>query len=138
MAKAKKAAPKKSSSKKMTVQQRIAQMEERIKMLESALTSTAELVEVTATITYEVKFFGGAGRIRFKGENLDRAEDGATTFNVEQSSRKQRVQVGGTAPEGSNGRIEVQVSQNGEVISPFSDNTFKSGVFVDQIFYTVK
>lgn len=130
-----KAASKKASPTKDLLKEKVKQLEKRINQLEATL---KDQNEETEAVDYNLKFFGGAGEIQFKGEHLQRTEDNDTTFHVNQTKRKHRVQVGGVAPVGNNGRIEVQVSQNGSVITPFSENVFKKGVFMSQIIYTVK
>src|SRR5450432_1560718 len=89
-----------------------------------------------ATVQYAVKFYGGAGQIVFKGENLNTTVSSDGTFTASQSKGAQTVFVGGTAPAGGSGRIEVQVSENGSVLTPFSANSF-TGLFNSAITYTV-
>jgi hypothetical protein len=90
----------------------------------------------TGTLQFNVKFFGGAGQIVFKGQNLDKTVTSDSMFTVSQDKGSQTVFVGGAAPAGASGRIEVQVGENGAVLSPFSANTF-TGLFNSAITYTV-
>jgi hypothetical protein len=89
-----------------------------------------------ATIQYDVKFYGGAGQIVLKGQNLNKTAVSDSSFTVNQNSGAQTVFVGGTAPAGGSGRIEVQVSESGKVLSPSSSNVF-TGLFNSAITYTV-
>lgn len=91
------------------------------------------------TITFSVKFYGGAGGIIFTGDGLnDREVDRDEIFSIQQKAGDQTVDVGGTAPAGDCGRIEVEVSNDKTVLSAFENNVFKAGVINSNILYTVK
>jgi len=123
-------AKKSSPKKKKTAHQRIDELEKKIKSLETLGLVAAPAF--TETITYEVRFFGGAGQILLVGQNLNRTETGNDTFTVNQSPGSKQTVVGGVAPAGANGRIEVEVRQGNAILSPFADNVFK-GMFTHKI-----
>ena len=133
----KKNAPKKTASQRRSPHLRIDELEKRVGDLEASLTNFS-LTDDLETITFELKFFGGAGGLILKGEGLDDKEvDADDIFNVQQSIGDQTVFVGGEAPSGENGRIEVEVRKGGTILSPFAKNVFKDKVINSDIPYTI-
>jgi hypothetical protein len=117
-----------------TAHQRIDELEMRVSKLETG----------SVSVTFEVDFYGGKGGVDLQGENLnkqiacDQSSDYKTSFTVVQSKGQQNVYANGIAPVSTNGRIEIQVSQNGTVLSKFSDNVF-TGSFTNQsVSYTIQ
>jgi hypothetical protein len=90
-----------------------------------------------SSIRFDVKFSGGGGQIFLKGQNVDEGPDSDTNFSADQDPGRQRVFVAGTAPAGTGGKIQVQVSEGGTVLSPFSANSFTGNEFQSVILYTV-
>ena len=106
------------------------ELEKRLHSLEAF--NLAAAPEQAVSITYEVRFFGGAGQIQLRGENLNHTANGDTTFSINQVPGSKVTVVGGTAPASSNGRIEVQVKQGNTILTPFSANVFR-GLFVNKL-----
>jgi hypothetical protein len=93
--------------------------------------------ESLTNVTYNFRFIGGAGSIQLQGENIDKTLTSAVPFTVGQSAGAKTTFVGGTAPTGPNGRIEVQVTKaDGTVLSDFSSNVF-TGFFNSNILYSI-
>jgi hypothetical protein len=131
MAKATKTASKKTAKKTAT----IVASKKKAPAAKAPAPAFAKLIE-EATVQYDIKFYGGAGQIVFKGQNLNQTVSSDGSFTVSQSKGVQTVFVGGTAPAGGSGRIEAQVSENGSVLAPFSSNVF-TNLFNSAITYTV-
>jgi len=95
------------------------------------------LTDGKTTVTYEIRFYGGAGSLVLEGTGISRTDSCDNSFSVEQPSGRQRTDVGGNAPASTEGRIEVQVSKDGVVLSPFSENIFREKVISDFIKYSI-
>jgi hypothetical protein len=98
----------------------------------------------TQTVAYAVEFFNGEGAIFFSGEGIPSGlkissdmPRSAWSFTAVQTKGRKHTTVTGTAPDSDNGEITVEVSNDGQVLSQASDNTFTKGFFDDTIMYTV-